>query len=165
MSNPLDAQTLRLLSYEIDMLRATATLCSRYADLPGAESNAFLESFLVHYRILAEFLTKQHKGRCKDQILATDFLYQVPISKTDPISINRTKCDQWVAHLSRFRNPANRPAWPFAVMCNEITQALADLLKKCSYDTSDQQATRQYTKLTSLAIISSPGGTCVTGGV
>lgn len=64
--------------------------------------NALCESFLVHYRVLAEFLCTGTSGH-PDQILITKFVDTPPVTKGTPIYNNLLLCHQRLAHLSSAR--------------------------------------------------------------
>ena len=111
--------------------------------------NALLESFLVHYRILAEFLCKKKRG-WPDQILAADFLGKAPVADNHAINTRRDDCDKWLSHLSTCRMPNKKPDWNIPAMYSDIMAELHTLIKVCGYDHNNPEATQCYQDLNRL---------------
>ena len=107
---------------------------------------ALLEAFLVHYRILAEFLCKPSKS-WEDQILASEFAC---MPSYPGINAQRDLCDKWLSHLSCHRHPPNKPAWDYPKLFKDIMEALRNFLKPLAANL-DTQAMRSYREIVALS--------------
>lgn len=194
MVKPLDAASLRLLSYETRMLYCTGRYLKDRAQptTPPAspdiyarrtsptpycagtlsdESLAFyvrstpsgspsptdplvisglLEAFLVHYRILAEFLCKANKF-CDDQILAVEFAGAPPVPPCSTIDSQRQTCNKWLSHLSSDRDPDHKPEWHSPDMYSDIMTALRKFLDPLAQNL-DGQAKYYYNEIAALPL-------------
>ena len=88
--------------------------------------NALLEAFLIHYRLLAEFLCKK-KDCHPDTILASDY---ASLPHYANIIKCQQRCHEWLAHLSSNRLTPNKHEWPIADMYASIITALREFLKQ-----------------------------------
>ena len=94
------------VAYEAKMLCFTASalpggLAERFGDEPTFERNAFLESFLLHARVLDEFLSST--GRRASDVVAAHYIpgeYPIP---TAFIGNERSAIDRQLAHLTTMR--------------------------------------------------------------
>jgi hypothetical protein len=103
--------------------------------------NALIESFLVHYRILAEFLCNTKRSH-PDQILAKDFARDPPAVIGTNVPHNLDLCHQRLAHLSRDR-AEQKQSWDWEQMYKEILNVLIEFIRKCACNIDDQ-AKRDY---------------------
>ncbi len=93
----------------------------------GIEYNAFLESFLLHYRNILDFLSPRPRARSAD-VQATAFLpagssLSAPTKYRDPI-------DKRLSHITAYRtsvDPSNR-AWNPAAMLVELEVSWNDFI-------------------------------------
>lgn len=115
------------LSYVIRMLNSTATLQSDST----IENYAFLESFLIHARILIEFL---YRGPTKkDTILAEDYVDNWKTYKggADQLSIKylnfeKRRMNKLLAHLTEegSMSEGEHKKWDRMRICNEINKGI-----------------------------------------
>ena len=120
------------LHYELDMLLGTARLLatSVYSD-DTVLSNALVESFTVHARVLLDFLYDQ--SPLSDDVVASDYFTdpQDWISKRPAKSSILTQVDSRVgkeiAHLTYVRNEvtAEMKKWQFIEIANDVRRVIA----------------------------------------
>ncbi len=124
------------LFYEVRMLSETAARCipPKAGEAPEVYWMA-IESFLVHFRNLREFLYPSDlTWRCSDNVVACD--YDSCWNKTDedwkPCSINeRERINKLLAHISYSRNEADPkfdPDWPIRTMRDRMTRGLTTFI-------------------------------------
>jgi hypothetical protein len=111
--------------------------------------NALIESFLLHFRLLAEFLCSSNASH-KDTIVAAHFLGHPPVGKGTVIDTHRNACHTWLAHLSRNRDLANKPEWLYPSLYHEIHTALLAFIHDCGSNQADPIATELLNKLREL---------------
>ena len=118
------------LHYEVDMLLGTARLLA--AGVRGdVLSNAVVESFIIHTRVLLDFLYDERPR--SDDVVASDYFTdrQDWISKRPAMSSTLTKVDRRVgkevAHLTYVRNEVTdeMKKWPFVEIANEVQRVVA----------------------------------------
>lgn len=106
------------LNYEMDMLVRTSVLATQEVD--EHRRYAFLEAFLVHYRVLAEFLSAKPKK--EDDVTAKDFFpaWKSPVKFSDWDDINKS-----LAHLTTRRIHRTKK-WPVQAMTLRMLQVLQE---------------------------------------
>jgi hypothetical protein len=97
------------------------------------ENNAYLESFLIHYRNVMDFLSP--RGSVKpDDITAGPFInkglaHRIPDTPID----HRTAIDKFLAHLSKTRGSYDMK-WPVQEMLDGMVSALSRFLDQLDPD-------------------------------
>ena len=124
-------KALVALKYEEDMLMATINaLSSGLAGNNATVHNALVESFLIHARLLIEFLYRDK--RYKDNIMAQDFfshpkkwIEEIRQPKGDLLAETERDAHKYLAHLTRTRLLAKKK-WDFNGIVTEIATRLAN---------------------------------------
>ena len=132
------AQALEAVFYEIQQLWASSHLVSQSAVV----MNAFLESMLVHVRVLLDFFERDNRSTYgppankveNDDVLASDYGFQARL-----IDLNqqyRARLNKDLVHLSYSRNkrqlldqkkwPRQELVWPLIERCIEFIDFLDD---------------------------------------
>ena len=100
------------------------------ADPTQIRRHALLEAFLVHFRCLAEFLSKR-ETTYGDEVLAVLFFDDPKkwpdVPKDADIRTQRGRVDQYLSHISA--NRASNPAWPYLTLRLQVLQAVGRFLK------------------------------------
>jgi hypothetical protein len=146
----LTAWARRHLVYEVRMLVASAVELSKH-DTANPQSNAFLESFLIHARCLRDFLWGTRSKRHGQDAFAQDFCEpgtwesergEVPPALTE--IGGRRRMGRELAHLTYHRTDVspNAKHWACGDVCFEIIEALDQLSFLARPDTMDAD-TRQ----------------------
>ncbi len=131
----LTAWARRHLVYEVRMLVASAVELSKY-DTANPQSNALLESFLIHARCLRDFLWGPRGKRYDRDAFALDFCEpgewekqrgEVPPALAEIGS--RQRMGRELAHLTYHRTDVAPDAklWACGDVCFEIIEALDQL--------------------------------------
>lgn len=132
-------KALASLKYEEDMLKATATcLNSGIAGNNITIHNALVESFVIHARLLTEFLYRDDSY--KDNIMAKDF-FSPTQAWTDEIRppkgnlLDKTEKDahKFLAHLTYTRLLVKKK-WRYKEIVNEIAVRLDEFRKNLPTD-------------------------------
>lgn len=121
------------LSYVIEMLNSTAMRQSdsQSENEERIENNAFLESFLIHARILIEFL--YHGPTDEDTILAEHYVdnWKTYKGRADLLSINylnneKRRMNKLLAHLTEegSMSEGEHKKWDRMRICNEINKGI-----------------------------------------
>lgn len=99
------------------------------------EYNAFLESFLLHYRNITDFLEPRQIGRQEKDVTAPQFLVEAPTQY-------RARIDWRLSHISRKRLDVSHEekTWPIGVMFEELTAAWDGFLRALSANFPERQA-------------------------
>ena len=116
-TNQAKAEALGAVFYEIQQLWASSHLVGQ----PAVVMNAFLESMLVHVRVLLHFFERERRStrgagadrRENDDVLSVD--YGFPARPIDLNSQYRSRLNKDLAHLSYSRNERRVPdekEWP-----------------------------------------------------
>lgn len=123
------------LYYEISMMRTTAQgLISGVAN-PSAIQNALLESFLLHVRILLDFLSPPRRPPLEDDVIATDY---APTWKTVDtadggkyIEMLREEINKRLAHLTykRLKIADRDKGWNFIGIEARLVKWLHEFLR------------------------------------
>ena len=99
------------------------------ADPMQIRRHAMLEAFLVHFRCLAEFLSKRETNY-GDEVLAVLFFDNLAdwpkIPKEHTIREWQGKAHWYLSHISA--NRASNPDWPYATLRMQVLQALGSFL-------------------------------------
>jgi hypothetical protein len=100
----------------------------------------FLESFLLHYRNLRDFLCPRLKEKdqapSNDTVVASDFLdMEAPQNMADAsvLGKDRTRINKMLAHISYQRAKYKRKGedtWLVHTMCRELVKGLEEFLKR-----------------------------------
>lgn len=122
------------VAYEVKMLCFTASALpggsdEKFEDYPSFERNVYLESFLIHARVLDEFFRSKPRH---DDIVATDYVPGFPSTVT-LVDGERTAIDKQLAHLTERR----RERKSFRVQ--RIARALVEVFLQFS-ETADKDA-------------------------
>lgn len=123
------------LSYEIQMLYGTANLLAQGNIYSWAVHNALLESFLIHVRIMLEFLYAQKPW--PDDVIAEDFFddpnewVQARPKKSDLLKDAHKRAGKQLAHLSytRLAITPEKKAWRFMKIAKQVDQVFKKFLK------------------------------------
>jgi hypothetical protein len=138
MAAPLSDQELATwarehLHYEVGMLMHTSEqLWRRQAEPRDRESNALLESFVLHVRCLSDFLWRS-RGQHEQDAFAEDFCAEGVWERERPAlppalteAAERNRAGQEVAHLTyhRLNVPAAEKDWQVGQLTLEIADAI-----------------------------------------
>lgn len=124
------------LQYEIWMLLSLADLMSKDVGRDNVVvNNALVESFMIHARVLLEFLYAQ-KPR-PDDIIAEDFLAEpeqwekIRIPKTDLLETVHDRVSKEAVHLTyaRLKQTPESKQWAFVEIANDIKVVFEQFLK------------------------------------
>ena len=133
------------MRYEIlTMLFAARCLWDGYSSpvspAEGRTRDVFLESFLLHYRNLRDFLCprlkQQDKDPARDNVLASDFLdLGMAQNMADPAVLgrDRTRINKMLAHISYKRAEYKRRGedrWFVQTMCHEMLKGLEGFMAR-----------------------------------
>jgi hypothetical protein len=125
------------LYYEISMLKYSARGLA--SDITGESTihNSLVESFLIHARLLIEFLYKDK--RYKDNVMAADFFStpekwrKIRPEKSKLLNETFEGSHKLLAHLSYTRLQVKK-TWPYLEIAKEIEAVLNVLLQNVSED-------------------------------
>ena len=129
------------LWYVVCMLNKMPTLTTMYKS-NSPEYNAFIESFVIHARILIEFL--YGKPHHEDTIYASDYVDNwwdnyikkgKPLEKTDTLREVEKKADKLAAHLTLTASEHEVYNWDRITICNEINKKLLGFLDSAKDNT------------------------------
>jgi len=135
----LEIAAKKNLWYVIWMLNKTASLT---AEPYSPENNAYIESFVIHARILIEFL--YGKPHHEDTIYASDYVDNwwdnyikkgKPLEKTDTLREVEKKADKLAAHLTLTASEHEVYNWDRITICNEINKKLLGFLDSAKDNT------------------------------
>lgn len=134
------------LKYVIWMLNETAIL----SDKPNsAKNNAYIESFVIHARILIEFL--YGKPDEKDTILAADYVGNwwdnytkkgKPLEKSEFIKEIREKAHKMAAHLTEAGSDYQDREWNKIKIRDEINKIILGFLEAVPDDSTISKKTK-----------------------
>jgi hypothetical protein len=139
------------LWYVICMLNKTATLT---AEPNSPENNAYIESFVIHARILIEFLY----GRPikKDTIYAADYVDHwwdnyigkgKPLEKTDLLRDVEINANKLAAHLTLVGSENEVYKWNRVKIRDEINKEISEFLKKVPETTISKDIKEKIVKV------------------
>jgi hypothetical protein len=120
------------LLYEVRMLeRATREIADAQ---PCEAKNAWIESFLVHARLLAHFLGWNRRSPPKtDDVIVEDYQVTSWTSSSEPpaIATMREPINKRIVHLSygRTHSPADGFAWDFTGIANALLGRIAEFVR------------------------------------
>jgi hypothetical protein len=116
----------------------------------GRTKDVFLESFLLHYRNLRDFLCprlkEQDQAPSNDTVVASDFLdMEVPQNMADAsvLGKDRTRINKMLAHISYQRAKYKRMGedeWLVHTMCRKMVKGLQEFLKRLAAFAPDRRA-------------------------
>lgn len=115
------------LKYEVWMLWSLANILAIDNQGKGVIHNALLESFLIHARILIEFLYKNKPY--KDTVRASQYFTSdspwksIRPQKTELLKTTETDAHKQLAHLTYTRLQGKRE-WPYIKIANDIEAVL-----------------------------------------
>ena len=112
------------IAYEFWMLDVGYSALSR--TLPEGEHNLALEAFLVHARNLRDFFGKSGYD---DDILARDFVSQMPRLAMPYLRSNRKRVNRKLAHAS-YSRPRFREGWERLIICQKVEVAMRRFLER-----------------------------------
>jgi hypothetical protein len=119
-------KALRALNYERKMLHATANALASGVANESLLQNALVESFLIHTRLLIEFLYKEDEERRSDDIRPEDWLGpgKWNISEKSAL-LEQTKkdADKYLVHLTSTRL-GGKKKWSIQDIARDIDKAL-----------------------------------------
>lgn len=134
------------LKYVIWMLNETAIL----SDEPNsAKNNAYIESFVIHARILIEFLYSERK--VKDTILAVDYFKDWRVNYTNkgkPLEISKflknikKKAHKMAAHLTEAGSDCPDREWNRIEIRDEINRIILGFLEAVPDDSTISKKTK-----------------------
>ena len=116
-----------LNEYEVWMLWSLANILAINNQGKGVIHNALLESFLMHARILIEFLYKNQPY--KDTVRASQYFTSdspwksIRPQKTDLLKETEEDAHKYLAHLTYTRLQRKRK-WPYIKIANDIKSVL-----------------------------------------
>ncbi len=123
--------------YELKMLNEVFSLAMGRTSNNMYEKNAGLESFLVHARIIIDFLS-DNKQNQKDDLTCSDF-FDVSGQNIRAISLVpipedlRTKINKHLSHLTKTR-VQEKIGWQLNLIKNTLNQKSKFFLEQCSLD-------------------------------
>jgi len=104
------------LYYELWMLLSVTRALSYGMFGPGSITNALVESFTIHFRVLYDFFWQQTKSH-KDDVLLCDFIPTASEFPSPPSFLKTlyTRVNKQAAHLTftRLDYPDDEKGWPF----------------------------------------------------
>jgi len=118
---------LESLKYEVWMLWSLANILATDNQDKGVIHNALLESFLIHARILIEFLYKNQPY--KDTVRASQYFTSdspwksIRPPKTELLEKTEKDAHKYLAHLTYTRLQRKRK-WPYIKIANDIKAVL-----------------------------------------
>ena len=118
---------LESLKYEVWMLWSLANILATDNQGKGVIHNALLESFLIHARILIEFLYKNKPY--KDTVRASQYFTSdspwksIRPQKTELLEKTEKDAHKHLAHLTYTRLQGKR-GWPYIKIANDIKAVL-----------------------------------------
>lgn len=118
---------LLALDYEVWMLWSLANILATDNQGKGVIHNALLESFLIHARILIEFLYKNQPY--KDTVRASQYFTSdspwksIRPQKTELLEKTEKDAHKQLAHLTYTRLQGKRQ-WPYVKIANDIKAVL-----------------------------------------
>jgi hypothetical protein len=126
MSNKTHKQQaiLEELRYEVWMFNGTADFLVNTNSIDKVQTNAFVESFLMHTRNLVDFLedrTDDGDARCSDFGIKGQ---QVKL----PVGNTKREINKYLAHITKQRIKKQSPDWKFDEIKNEINQKIRSFL-------------------------------------
>lgn len=126
---PKDKETLEKatenLRYVVMMLNQMSTLISRPNSVP--QYNAFIESFVIHARILIEFL---HGDKQYDTFFASDYCsnWSKPLKDRDYLLEIKRKANRMGAHLTATGVMADNKDWPVTEIRDTLNKEIEEFL-------------------------------------
>jgi hypothetical protein len=142
------------LYYVIWMLNKTATL---KAKTYSPENNAYIESFVIHARILITFLhDKPKKG--DDTILAANYVnkWNKPLNEGDFLLKIKRKANKMGAHLTEAGVNITDKDWPRMEILKQINEEFSEFLKKVPDTTISKETKEKIIKVIAKAGPSTP---------
>lgn len=126
--------------YEVWMLRSLAKKLSVSGLKQGPEANALLEAFILHVRVVIDFL--YNDSPMPDDIVATDF-FDAPEEWTnirppmsEALSTAKKRSNKELAHLTykRLDIPPEGKEWPYIEIRDAITSVVNIFVKNVARD-------------------------------
>jgi len=120
-------RALKYLGYEVGMMWSLAHILAADNQGQGVIHNALVESFLIHARILIEFLYKNQPY--KDTVRASQYFTSdspwksIRPQKTDLLKETEEDAHKYLAHLTYTRLQRKRK-WPCIKIANDIQAVL-----------------------------------------
>lgn len=111
---------LEELRYEVWMFNRTADFLVHTTSFDKVQTNAFVESFLMHTRNLVDFLenkTNKNDARCSDFGIKEQQI-KLPAGNT------KREINKYLAHMTKQRIEKKIPDWKFNEIRNEINQKI-----------------------------------------
>jgi len=125
------------LTYEVWMLRSLANILFTDNQGMGVIHNALLESFVIHARIIIEFLytKKPHKDTViASQYFASDSFWEnIRPEKTELLKTTVEAAHKELAHLTYTRLKGKK-RWPYIKIANDIQAVLQVFCEKLPED-------------------------------
>lgn len=123
------------LHYEVSMLIGTAQILALGVIGPGVLHNALVEAFVIHLRVVLEFL--HPSGAKRDDVIAHDFFEDPNVWRrarplmSDALAKARDRAGAEMAHLTYARlkvTPEAKP-WKFGELTHEVTEIFKAFLQ------------------------------------
>jgi len=128
------------LKYEVGMLWSLANILATDNEGKGVIHNALLESFLIHARILIEFLYKNKPY--KDTVIASQYFtdsQNILPPKTKLLEETAKDAHKYLAHLTYTRTHLQgKKQWFYIKIANDIKAALQVFCKKLPDDFKEE---------------------------
>ncbi len=134
-------KALVALDYEVWMLWSLANILATDNQGKGVIHNALVESFLIHARILIEFLYKN--GPYKDTVRASQYFTSdshwksMRPKKTDLLEETEKDAHKYLAHLTYTRSQGKRK-WPSIKIATDIKTILKFFIEKLPDDFNEE---------------------------
>ena len=117
----------QLNEYEVWMLRSLANILAIDNPSTGVIHNALVESFLIHARILIEFLyknkTREDTVRASQYFTSDSHWESIRPKKTELLEKTEKDAHKYLAHLT-YTRLQEKKQWPYIKIANDIETVL-----------------------------------------
>ena len=127
---PKDCRATRGVAQKVCYEHSMLDWCAQQIALPKSDdanqSHLMLEGFLLHARVLRDFLVKSKSWRC-DDVLAEHFLEEPVVCTWSCLREHKERLDKLLAHLTYSRFDPEK-GWDVAKIHTEIDRAWQEFL-------------------------------------
>lgn len=126
------------IRYEFSMLNEIAKIWPRIGEFPPLFQNMAIESFLVHFRNVRDFLFSANP--LNDDVVASDFnskAWSIDSSGwTETVPHERDRINKQLSHVSYLRGYYDKQ-WPIPAMAGALARKFTEFLKILPKDKQD----------------------------